>query len=259
MTAPLDRRRWLAAAGTTLAGLALAACDKVTEAPSVVAAVSGAEGLNRRVQRLLVGRSALAREFTAADISKDFRANGTRNPTDADYQAMAAAGFKDWRLVVDGLVDKPLSLTLDQVRGLPSRTQITRHDCVEGWSGIAKWQGARLGPLLALARVKPSAKYIVLHCADTLDPGAAPTLAKYYESIDMVDALHAQTILAYAMNDAPLGIPNGAPLRLRAERHLGYKQAKYVMRLEAVERFDHIGGGKGGFWEDRGYEWFAGI
>jgi len=259
VTVRLDRRGWLAGAGGSLASLLLAACDKVSEAPKVVGVLSGAERLNRRVQRAILGPHALAREFSPADISPDFKANGTLHPTDADYRAMASGGFADWRLVVDGLVDHPLSLTLDQVRALPARSQITRHDCVEGWSSIGKWTGARMGPLLRLAGLKPAARYIVLHCADTLDPSAAPGLGKYYESLELIDALHPQTILAYAMNDAPLAVPHGAPLRLRAERHLGYKQAKYVMRLEAVESFAHIAGGKGGFWEDRGYEWYSGI
>jgi DMSO/TMAO reductase YedYZ molybdopterin-dependent catalytic subunit len=168
-------------------------------------------------------------------------------------------GFADWRLVVDGLVERPLSLSLDDLKKLPARTQITRHDCVEGWSSIGKWKGVRLGPLLDQAGLKPNVRYIVLHCADTLDPNTLDGTGQYYESIDLIDAYHPQTILAYEMNDRPLPIPHGAPLRLRVERQLGYKQAKYVMRLEAVSDFGHIGRGAGGFWEDRGYEWYAGI
>jgi len=248
----LPRRTWLQGAGASLAALWLAGCDKVAEDPHVVKALSSAEVLNRRVQRLL-GRGALAREFTAADITPNFKANGTINPPDADYQAMAATNFADWKLVVDGLVERPLSLSLAQIRALPARTQITRHDCVEGWSCIGEWTGARFGALMDLAGLKPQAKHIVLHCADTLGG------AKYYETLDVVDVRHPQTILAYAMNGAPLTVAHGAPLRLRAERYLGYKQAKYVMRLEAVDRFDHIGGGQGGYWEDRGYDRYGGI
>ncbi len=258
MKASLPRRGWLQAAGASLMGAVLAGCDRIAEAPKVVNVLDAAEGLNRRVQRL-IGRHALAREFAEADISRDFRPNGSVNPADADYRAHAENGFADWRLVVDGLVERPLSLSLDQVRALPARTQITRHDCVEGWSSIAKWQGARLGPLLAMAGLKPAARYVVFHCADTLGAPTDPGAGKYYESLDLTDALHPQTILAWAMNDRPLPIPHGAPLRLRAERHLGYKQAKYVMRIEAVDRLDAIAGGKGGFWEDRGYEWYAGV
>ena len=215
-------------------------------------ALSSAEVLNRRVQRLL-GRGSLAREFTRADITPAFKSNGTLNPPDADYQAMAATNFADWKLIVDGLVERPLALSLDQIKALPARTQITRHDCVEGWSCIGEWTGAKFGALMDLAGLKPTAKHIVLYCADTLGG------RKYYETLDVVDVHHPQTILAYAMNGAPLTIAHGAPLRLRAERYLGYKQAKYVMRLEAVDRYDHIAGGQGGFWEDRGYDRYGGI
>jgi DMSO/TMAO reductase YedYZ molybdopterin-dependent catalytic subunit len=248
----LPRRGLLQGAGASLAALWLSGCDKIAENPQVVKVLSGAEVLNRRVQRLL-GRGAMAREFTRADITPAFKANGTINPPDADYQAMVANDFADWKLVVDGLVERPLSLSLDQIKALPSRTQITRHDCVEGWSCIGEWTGAKFGALMDLAGLKPEAKHIVLYCADTLGG------AKYYETLDVVDAHHPQTILAYAMNGAPLSIAHGAPIRLRAERYLGYKQAKYVMRLEAVYRYDHIAGGQGGFWEDQGYDRYGGI
>jgi DMSO/TMAO reductase YedYZ molybdopterin-dependent catalytic subunit len=258
MSADANRRGWLAAAGASVAGLWLAACNKLTENPTSSGVLKSAEGLTRRVQRLAVDRKALAREYTAADISPDFRPNGSINPQDPAYQAQVANGFADWKLVVDGLVEQPLSLSLAELRQLPARTQITRHDCVEGWSSIGKWTGARLGPLLYRARLKPNARYVVLYCADTLEETLDNT-GQYYESIDLVDAYHPQTILAYEMNDQPLPVAHGAPLRLRVERQLGYKHAKYVMRLEAVEDFAHISRGKGGFWEDRGYEWYAGI
>jgi DMSO/TMAO reductase YedYZ molybdopterin-dependent catalytic subunit len=248
----LARRGWLKGAGASLASLVLAGCDKLSTNPKTVAAISVAEGLSRRVQRTLAG-GALAREYSKADITPSFKPNGTLDPPDADYQAHAASGFADWKLTVGGLVERPLALSLDQVHALPSRTQITRHDCVEGWSCIGEWTGARLGPLMAMAGLKPAAKHIVLYCADTLGG------AKYYETLDLFDVDHPQTILAYAMNGAPLGIAHGAPLRLRAERYLGYKQAKYVMRLEAVESFAHIGAGKGGYWEDQGYDRYGGI
>jgi DMSO/TMAO reductase YedYZ molybdopterin-dependent catalytic subunit len=248
----LPRRAWLQGAGASLAALWLSGCDKVAENPQVVKVLASAEVLNRRVQRLL-GRGALAREFTRADITPNFKSNGTANPPDADYQAHALENFANWRLVVDGLVERPLSLSLDQIKALPSRTQITRHDCVEGWSCIGEWTGAKFGALMDLAGLKPEARYIVLYCADTLGG------AKYYETLDVFDIHHPQTILAYEMNGAPLPIAHGAPLRLRAERYLGYKQAKYVMRLEAVDRYDHIAGGQGGYWEDQGYDRYGGI
>jgi DMSO/TMAO reductase YedYZ molybdopterin-dependent catalytic subunit len=248
----LHRRGWLAGVGATLTALALSGCEKVSTNPDVVKVLSSAEVLNRRVQRLL-GRGSLAREYTRADITSNFKANGTIDPPDADYKAMVASGFADWKLIVDGLVERPLSLSLDELKALPSRTQITRHDCVEGWSCIGEWTGVKFGALMDMAGLKPEAKHIVLHCADTLGG------AKYYETLDVFDVHHPQTILAYAMNGAPLTVPHGAPLRLRAERYLGYKQAKYVMRLEAVDSFAHIAGGQGGYWEDQGYDRYGGI
>jgi DMSO/TMAO reductase YedYZ molybdopterin-dependent catalytic subunit len=253
----MNRRGWLKG-GAALAGLWLAACDRANQNPAAASVLRGAEGLTRRAQRLVVNRKALAREFTLADISRDFRANGSIDPPDADYRALVASGFSDWKLVIDGLVDHPLALSLADLRELPSRTQITRHDCVEGWSSIGQWTGAKLEPLLARAGLKPEARYLVFHCYDTLDETAGDN-GRYYESIDLIDAHHPQTILAYEMNGAPLAVPHGAPLRLRVERQLGYKHAKYIRRIEAVADFAHIGSGRGGFWEDRGYEWYAGI
>jgi DMSO/TMAO reductase YedYZ molybdopterin-dependent catalytic subunit len=149
----------------------------------------------------------------------------------------------------------PLSLSLDDLRAMPSRTQITRHDCVEGWSCIGEWTGVQLKHVLNQAGMKPNARYVVFYCADDL--GGNGSL--YYESIGMIDAYHPQTILAYQMNGEALSVPHGAPLRVRIERQLGYKMAKYIMRIEAVETLADINGGKGGFWEDRGYAWYAGI
>ena len=124
------------------------------------------------------------------------------------------------------------------------------------WSAIGKWTGVPLAALLAVARPKPSARYVVFHCADPMEPGGKEP---YYESIDMDDAYHPQTILAHGLNGKNLPIANGAPLRLRVERQLGYKHAKYLMRVELVESFEPIGGGKGGYWEDHGYQWYAGV
>lgn len=255
----IDRRRWLSGMAVAAMGAVLGACDKLTMNAGVQRGLARAEGLTRRAQRLLVDRKALAQEFTAAEISPDFRANGSTAPGDPEYRALVESGFADWRLVIDGLVERPLSLSLADLRAQPARTQITRHDCVEGWSAIGQWSGARLGPLLDRAGLKDAARYIVFHCADTLDPNAPPALGRYYESIDLIDAYHPQSILAYDMNGAPLAVKHGAPVRLRVERQLGYKHAKYVMRIEAVADLAGIGGGRGGFWEDRGYEWYAGV
>jgi DMSO/TMAO reductase YedYZ molybdopterin-dependent catalytic subunit len=246
----MRRRSLLAALGALVAG----GCDRLSRSPSFQNFLLSAEGLNQRAQRLLQGRDGLAREFSRADISPTFRANGMTRIEDPAYRAQFDARFTDWRLVVDGLVERPLSLSIAQVRALPARTQITRHDCVEGWSSIAEWTGARLSALLAEAGLKPQARYVVFHCADRWTGGEA-----YYESIDLHDAHHPQTILAYAMNGGALPEAHGAPLRLRVERQLGYKQAKYIMRIEATDSLAHLGRGRGGFWEDRGYEWYAGI
>lgn len=253
-----SRRTWLRGLAATAAAAFATACDRVAGDPAVRAGLRGAERLNHGLHRALFDRRTLAREYPESAISAVFRANGSVNPSDPDYRALAAEEFAGYRLVVDGLVEQPLALDLATLRTMPSRSQVTRHDCVEGWSAIARWTGARLAPILDLARLKPEARYLVFHCFDTLDPESGED-GRYYESIDLVDAFHAQTLLAYEMNGAPLGVAYGAPLRLRVERQLGYKHAKYVRRIEAVADFRHISGGKGGFWEDRGYEWYAGI
>lgn len=253
----ISRRAWLRGGGASLLGLATAGCDRLTQSQAVNRLLSSADGLNQALYDL-AGDRTLAREYPASAISRDFRANGSTQPDSEEYQALAANGFADWRLEIGGLVERPLSLSLADLRAAAARQQITRHDCVEGWSCIAGWKGARLGPLLDRAGLKPQAKYLAFYCADTLELTLDGT-GDYYETISLLDAYHPQTILAYEMNDAPLPVAHGAPVRLRVERQLGYKMAKYVMRIEAIERFDHLGLGKGGYWEDRGYQWFAGI
>ncbi|HEY8033405.1 MAG TPA: molybdopterin-binding protein [Methylocella sp.] len=254
----LPRRRFLALSAAGLGGSLLSGCDRLSEAPDFQEFLASAEGLTYRAQRLLGGGHALAREFTAGDVSPIFKVNGTAMPEGEDYAALLEGNFGDWRLRVDGLVAKPLEFSLTDLRNLPQRTQITRHDCVEGWSAIGKWQGVPLAVVLARAAILPAARFVVFHCADVLEQTLDGT-GQYYESIDLIDAFHPQTILAHSLNDAPLTVGHGAPLRLRVERQLGYKQAKYVMRVELADRLDGFGRGKGGFWEDRGYEWYAGI
>lgn len=249
------RRRFMAHAAAASSSIFLAGCDKLSQSEWFPKILSSAEKLTQAAQKLIVPRRAMAQEFSPADISPEFRSNGTDNPDSPAYQALVANGFKDYQLNISGLVERPETYTLDQLKSLPSRTQITRHDCVEGWSAIAKWQGVQLSRLLERAQPQGGARYVVFFCADPMDMlGTA-----YYESIDMDDARHPQTILAYALNDAPLPVKNGAPIRLRVERQLGYKMAKYVMEIKLVDSFADIAGGKGGYWEDQGYEWFAGI
>src|SRR5271156_440332 len=255
----LSRRQMLARVVMGGAVLGLAGCDRLSNNPTSLSVLDAAENLTRRVQRaLLAPRDALAPEYGPADISTKFKPNGSTDPDDPDYVKARDENFANWKLDIGGLVDKPMQLSLADLRNLPSRTQITRHDCVEGWSCIGKWKGTLLGPILKTAGLKPSARYIAFYCADTLEQTLDGT-GQYYETIDLVDAFHPQTILAYEMNDEPLPVANGAPLRLRVERQLGYKMAKYVMRIEAIESYSKISRGNGGFWEDRGYEWYAGI
>jgi DMSO/TMAO reductase YedYZ molybdopterin-dependent catalytic subunit len=253
-----SRRGFLGGALVGLGAAALSGCDRLVQSGPTDRILRSTEHLTMNAQRALQARGTLAAEFSESDLSPVFRANGTRLPASDEYARLMDGKFADWRLRVDGLVQKPLSLSLDDLMRLPSRTQITRHDCVEGWSAIAKWQGVQLGRVLDTAGLSPGARYVVLHCADELEQTLDGS-GRYYESIDLLDAWHPQTILAYAMNYRRLPVEHGAPLRLRVERQLGYKQAKYLMRLEVVPSFDHLWGGKGGYWEDRGYEWYAGI
>ncbi|MGN6376504.1 MAG: molybdopterin-binding protein [Sphingomonas sp.] len=247
-------RRGLVAGAAIGAGTLLTGCDQVIKAPSARKILFSGEAMQRGLQRSLMARDALAREYAPNEMSPIFRSNGTSNPDTSDYNALAANRFADYRLQVGGMVVRPLAISLDELRRLPARTQITRHDCVEGWSAIGQWHGPLLGTVLKAAGVSSNARYIVFHCADLI--GGQP----YYESIDLIDAFHPQTILAWAMNGQILPVSHGAPVRLRVERQLGYKQAKYIMRIDAVRSLAGIGQGKGGYWEDNvDYDWYAGI
>lgn len=250
------RRRFFGRMMAGAGALVLAGCDKLSQTEWFPNLLSSGETLSKNAHHLLRTRKGMAQEFTEADLSPDFRSNGTSVPYNAEYQTLAKNTFKDWSLEVGGLVELPMKFNMSQLQALPSRTQITRHDCVEGWSAIAKWKGTPLHEVLALVKPLPSAKYVVFYCADPMEEDGTDF---YYESIDMEDAHHAQTILAYEINDKVLPIKNGAPVRLRVERQLGYKQAKYIMKIALVEKFDDIEGGKGGYWEDQGYEWYAGV
>lgn len=256
------RRGFLTRAFAGVATLALAGCDSISQQPWADHLLRSAEALTKRVQRLFAGDHALAQEFNKADISPMFRANGTLDPGTTAYRAHAAKNFADWRVTVGGLVEHPLSLSLDQLRKMPARMQITRHDCVEGWSCIGEWTGTQLKLVLALAQPKANARYVVFYCADPMTDTNGDGVNDsdfYYESLDMVEATHPQTLLAYKLNGQDLDIPHGAPVRIRAERQLGYKQPKYVKDIVLVESLDKIGGGKGGYWEDQGYNWWGGI
>ncbi|GAA2867938.1 DMSO/TMAO reductase YedYZ molybdopterin-dependent catalytic subunit [Aminobacter niigataensis] len=258
----ISRRRFLTAASLGISGAALSGCDAFDflqdRDNGVRNALEGANGLTYRAQRLIAGRASLAQEFSEADIRQPQRPNGVTAPDDDVYKGLLSNQFADWRLDVVGLVERPLSLSREQLMAMPSRTQITRHDCVEGWSCIAKWTGVPMALVLDQAVVKPEARYVVFHCLDTIERSLSGEV-KYYGSIDLVDARHPQTILAYGMNGKALPVENGAPLRVRVERQLGYKMPKYVHRIELVDGLNSMGLGKGGYWEDRGYDWYGGI
>ena len=253
----IDRRKLLlGGAALSLSGCKIldAAGDKDSAMHAFFASAEKATMFSQRG----LARGALAPEFTMADIRQGQRPNGSTDPDSDDYLALQDNGFADYRLTVTGLATNPLSLSYADLRALPSRTQITRHDCVEGWSCIAKWKGVPLGAVLTAAEPKLTARYALFHCYDAIERSLSGEVY-YYESIDLIDAYHPQTILAYDLNDAPLPVANGAPLRLRVERQLGYKHAKYVHTIELVDSFAGLGLGRGSYWADRGYEWYAGI
>jgi DMSO/TMAO reductase YedYZ molybdopterin-dependent catalytic subunit len=249
-----SRRRLLRGAMAGAGMGLLAGCDALSKRDGFVDVLALAEPLSQRVQRLLTG-DRLAAEFPRSMISPVFRPNGSTNPKTPEYLAIKADGFRSYRLQVRGMVERPLEFSLDALRALPARTQVTRHDCVEGWSVIGQWTGVPVAHLLDLARPKPGARHVVFHCFDDI----AGDGSRYYESVDLLDAYHPQTIAAYSLNGAPVPIANGAPVRMRIERKLGYKQPKYVHTIEVVDGYAGFGSGKGGYWEDLGYDWYGGI
>ncbi len=250
------RRRFVARAAAAASALVLAGCDRLSQTQWFPRMLSVAGPWNRTVAHAVTPRKSMAQEFAESDRSPQFRSNGTSDPGTDEYRAMVANGFADYRLAVAGMVAQPRFFSLAELRALPERTQITRHDCVEGWSAIAKWKGVKLSAVLDAVKPSADARYVMFYCADPMEDDGTDF---YYESIDLDDAYHPQTILAYELNDAPLPVPNGAPLRLRVERQLGYKHAKYVTAIALVDSFGNVAGGKGGYWEDNGYQWFAGI
>jgi DMSO/TMAO reductase YedYZ molybdopterin-dependent catalytic subunit len=254
----LITRRGLVAAGSAAAASLVAGCEPISSSPSFRWLLDFGQFMSLKAQRLLLSTQPLVREYTEADISPDFPPNGTERPVGPAYFQMMLSNFAQWRLTVDGMVRSPLSISFDEIKALPSRTQITMHNCDEGWSAIGQWTGVPLAHVLQTAGLLPNARYVVFHCLDEM-VRTADHSGFYYESLDLFDAMHPQTILAYGMNGKALPVEHGAPLRLRVERQIGYKNAKYVTRIEAVDRLSGIHGGKGGFWEDRGYQWYAGL
>ena len=202
----------------------------------------------------LIGTHGLAQTYAESAISADFPLNSLPTPSDAQYAGFVASHFQSYRLVVDGSVDRPQAFSLDRLQTMVQASEITRHDCVDGWSAIAGWSGVRLSEILAIVRPRSDARYAVFYCMDRDERST-----QYYESLDLRQASHPQTLLALRMNGAPIPIEHGAPVRLRVPTQLGYKSAKWVQRIEVVGTFTKLYGGNGGYWEDQGYEWYAGI
>ena len=207
-----------------------------------------------RLNQAVIDTHGMARLYPDSAIDRDFRVNGFDTPSDDHYTRLANDGFRDYRLVVDGLAERPLRLTLAELRAAGMRSLTTRHDCVEGWSAIGKWGGVTLATVLAMAQPKPNARYVIFRCFDR-DTSGQP----YYESLNLHQAAHPQTLLALDLNGAPIDPDHGAPVRLRIPTQLGYKSAKWISRIELASTLDGLYGGTGGYWEDQGYDWYAGI
>ncbi len=205
------------------------------------------ETLDYAAQRLLT-RHSLAREFSRSYISKPPFANEMAPPNEA-FKRLQAGGFADWRLTIDGMVAKPGSFSMEQLKSYPSRSQITMLQCEEGWSYIAEWIGVPLWQILQTVEVHPQAKYVVYF---SIEP-------EWWDSIDMSDALHPQTFLVYGMNGDALPVGNGGPLRLRIPRQVGYKSVKFITHLTVTDNLKKFGKGLGSANPEGGYAWYAGI
>jgi DMSO/TMAO reductase YedYZ molybdopterin-dependent catalytic subunit len=205
------------------------------------------ETLNYASQRLLT-RHSLAREFAKSQISKIPVANEIAPPTEG-FKRLQAGGFVDWRLSVNGMVARPGSLSLAQIKSYPSRSQITQLACEEGWSYIAEWIGVPLSHVLETAGVQRQARYVVYSSIER----------DWWDSIDMADALHPQTFLAYGMNGGEIPVGNGGPLRMRVPRQLGYKSVKFITGLTVTDSLKGFGKGLGSSAPEAGYAWYAGI
>ncbi len=201
--------------------------------------------------RALLPEQSLVKEYRQEDLTS-FPATGTTNPGESPrsdlghtYRRLHGDAFAGWRLSVEGSVAKPRTFSLAELKQLPARTQITRHTCEEGWTAIGQWTGVPLSAVLDAVGILPAARFVMFYSYD-----------EWADSIDLLDALHPQTILAYGMNGRDLPLPHGAPLRLRVERQMGYKSMKYLHRIVVVNEFDD--GGKSGNIQN-GWAWYTGI
>lgn len=246
----ISRRNLVVTGLAGASGLAVAArlAERYGLIPPDHGGVYGAgETLTYAAQRLLTAHHSLAREFDPSQISKIVPVNG-RPPRTEPYQRLLADGFRNWRLTVEGLVSRPTSFSLADLQQLPARTQITQQACEEGWSVIVEYTGVPLSSVLNLVGIQAKAKYVVFF---PFDPS--------WDSLDMADAWHPQTLLAYRMNGQELPTPHGAPLRLRVPRQLGYKSVKYLSRILVTDTLKNVRNGLGSISPDVGYSWYAGI
>ena len=230
------------------AGVLLAGCSQ-TDPPTYGKVLRMGDLLTYKAHRLLLPAQSLAREYDYADISS-VPAIGTTNPSNHKehgpvYERLLANRFADWRLPIEGSVARPRAFSLEELKRMPSRTQITRHTCEEGWSAIAQWTGVPLRSVLESAGIRSTARFVQFYAYDG-----------WVDGIDMLDALHPQTILAYGMNGRDLPISHGAPLRARVETQLGYKSTKFLRRIVVTDHFDDHGAR--GFIQN-GWSWYAGI
>jgi DMSO/TMAO reductase YedYZ molybdopterin-dependent catalytic subunit len=249
----LSRRQWIItglAAGAGASGVAVAVrlADQYGLMPPDHGGVYGpGEALTYASQRLLT-RHSLAREFDRSQISKPPFANPTA-PMDADYKRLQAGAFADWKLSVDGMVARPTSFSLAQLKSYPMRSQITHLACEEGWSYIAEWTGVPLSHILNLVGILPQARYVAYFSQER----------GWWDSADMDDALHPQTIVALGMNGGDLPTEFGGPVRLRVPRQLGYKNVKFISRITVTDSLKSFGKGLGSAAPEAGYSWYAGI
>jgi DMSO/TMAO reductase YedYZ molybdopterin-dependent catalytic subunit len=234
----------------SLSASGLVGCGPVKDqlTSSLHGVLDSVQGLNRAI----IGTRGRARLYTEADIDPVFRVNGLDTPSDTRYAAAARDNWGAYRLPVVGLVDRPHTFTLAELRALPQVVEITRHDCVEGWSVIGKFGGVPLATIVAMAQPQSSARYVIFRCFDKDESGT-----EYYESLDLHQAAHPQTLLALDLNGKPIDPDHGAPVRLRIPTQLGYKSAKWVRQIELAAAFPAQS--QGGYWEDQGYEWYGGI
>jgi DMSO/TMAO reductase YedYZ molybdopterin-dependent catalytic subunit len=245
----MKRRLFVASAASS----ALAACSPIGTALNG-GAFHRLLGAAEPLDEALIGTRGLAQTYPKSAISPDFRVNSLPTPSSAQYAQFVATHFHSYRLVVDGSVEHPQAFSLGRLRAMSQTSEITRHDCIEGWSAIAQWSGVRMSEVLAIVNPRRDARYVVFYCMDRDEQSI-----QYYESLDLHQANHPQTLLALRMNGASIPLDYGAPVRLRVPTQLGYKSAKWIQHIEIVGTFAKLYGGSGGYWEDRGYEWYAGI